>query len=469
MKEMEMETEKDMEAPLDFELEDPLLSPPVPTKKRGKGIGLDDLLKDFFKEKKKRNEREFKRAKSRICYNSDEDEETAHLSELVNQCQQKMQEIGDEHEIPLWGLHVFGNQAPPLPLGSLELRSCKLLQSLLNSELNLVLGLTAEKGETFFEGLLINGWLSKLVFRCGHVEEHLAVWTFNLMLYSSKEELRASGCDFWCAILPSRDEAEQPSLKIDWFPSSVNLKQALEIYGYLLDSSSVVSSLPEVVHAASDSDCRGPPQNIRCWIKFLTACCGVRGTWSIFSTSEAEEFLGVIISLFLDRQLQGLYSLLSECMVAIVSYFEDQEWNISCAEVAKALASRLPKDLNCLRVMECISGVDTRIKQLKREVAFQILINCLDGKLTDAEQILAWLMSIDMRDKTCDYFKVYIHLALAENWLFSNPLVEEKPLILEMWGAFLRNCSCQITNRELSSYASKVRNKASYILQSTIH
>ncbi|KAJ4967977.1 hypothetical protein NE237_014678 [Protea cynaroides] len=108
-------------------------------------------------------------------------------------------------------------------------------------------------------------------------------------------------------------------LKIDWFPSSVNLKQALETYGYLLDSSFDISSLPEVVHAAADFDCRGPPQNIRCLIKFLTACCGVRGTMSIFSTSEAKEFLGVIISLFLDRQLQGLSSLLFECMMAIIT------------------------------------------------------------------------------------------------------------------------------------------------------
>ncbi|XP_042492694.1 uncharacterized protein LOC122072189 isoform X2 [Macadamia integrifolia] len=354
-----MVMEKDMEAPLDFELEDPILSPPAPTKRRGRDVGLDDLLKDFFKEKKKRDEREFKRARSRKCYNSDEDEETAHLSKLVNQCEQKIQEIGDEDEVPLWGLHVFGNQkTPPLPVGCLELRSCKLFQSKLNSELNLLLGLTAEKGDAFFEGLLINGWLPKLVFRCGHVEEHLAVWTFNLMLYSSKEELRAPGCDFWCAILPSRDEAEQPSLQIDWFPSSVNLKQALEIYGYLLDSSFVISSLPEVVHA--DSDCRGPPQNIRFWIKFLTACCGVRGTWSIFSTSEAEEFLGVIISLFLDRQLQGLCSILSECMVAIIGYFEDQEWNISCAEVAKSLASRIftpgRRLVEGVKRMDCITS-----------------------------------------------------------------------------------------------------------------
>lgn len=44
---------------------------------------------------------------------------------------------------------------------------------------------------------------------------------------------------------------------------------------------------------------------------------------------------------------------------------------------------RVPQDLNCLRIVECISGVNTRSKGLRRAVAFQILINCFDNKVTD--------------------------------------------------------------------------------------
>lgn len=35
-------------------------------------------------------------------------------------------------------------------------------------------------GDSFLEGLLVNGWLSKLVFATGQVENSIATWTFNL-------------------------------------------------------------------------------------------------------------------------------------------------------------------------------------------------------------------------------------------------------------------------------------------------
>lgn len=82
------------------------------------------------------------------------------------------------------------------------------------------------------EGLLVNGWLSNVVLAKGHVEKSVAMWTFNLsefvcnanllfdthesfflfvplclsVAYSSIEELRTSACDFWCAILSSKNE-----------------------------------------------------------------------------------------------------------------------------------------------------------------------------------------------------------------------------------------------------------------------
>jgi hypothetical protein len=38
----------------------------------------------------------------------------------------------------------------------------------------------------------------------------------------------------------------------------------------------------------------------------------------------------------------------------------------------------------------------------------------------------------------------------------SNPMFELKPVIYEMWGVYLRNCSCQITSTDMRPYASKV-------------
>lgn len=47
----------------------------------------------------------------------------------------------------------------------------------------LVTFLLSSSGEAFLEGLIVNGWLSKLVFMCGHVEKSIAMWTFNLSEY----------------------------------------------------------------------------------------------------------------------------------------------------------------------------------------------------------------------------------------------------------------------------------------------
>ncbi|KAG2674173.1 hypothetical protein I3760_13G122400 [Carya illinoinensis] len=449
-----------MDGSLDFEFEDPLLSSPVVTKKRKKVIGLDDLLSDYYKEKSKLVERESIQEKAQKAYNSDDDVNTkeASLSEVIDQCQNQMREISGEEDMSTWGMHVFGNQKVPPPLAFPGLGSCAILQSFMNNELNSLFELDSDKGDLFLEGLLANGWLSKLAFICGCVEKSMAMWTFNLMLYSPKEELRTSACEFWCAILSSKDE---PVL-IDWLPSYFELKGALEIYGFQSKSSFNRDSL----HAGSNYG--GPPQNIRSWIRFAAACSHVRNKFSVLSTSEAEELVEVIIFLFLDLQLHGLAVLLYECMQSLISYFTEKEWKNSCNKIAKSLACRVPKDLNCLRAVECISGYDTRSKQLRSSVAYQILLVCFDNKATDEEEVMRLLIAINVKEKGCDLFKMYIYLVLAENWLLVNQMLEHKPVINEMWGLYLRNCSCQISSTDLRSFASKVRNKASYLLQGTV-
>ncbi|XP_023881847.1 uncharacterized protein LOC111994205 [Quercus suber] len=451
----------DMDDPLDFEFEDQLISSSLVTKKRKKVIGLDDLLSDYYKEKSKVVEKEYKQVKNQKNYNSDEDVNTKEesLTKVINQCEHQMTEISGEEEMATWGIRVFGNQKVPPPLDFPELQSCALLQSFMKNELNSLLELTSENGNTFLEGLLANGWLYKLVSTCGHVQKSIATWTFNLMLYSPKEELRTSACDFWCSVLSSKNE----TLLIEWSPSYFELKGALEIYGFQFKLSSNIESL----HA--DSNYGGPPQNIRTWIKFAAACCCVRNKQSIFSTSEAEELIEIIIFLFLDRQLHGLVMLLYKCMQSVISYFTDNEWKTSCNKIAKSLACRVPRDLNCLRAVECISGVNTRSKQLRSAVSYQILLVGFDNKACDEEEILRLLISINVKEKGCDLFKMYIYLVLTENWLLVNQMLENNEEINAMWGLYLRNCSYQIASTDLRTYASKVRNKASYLLQGTIN
>ncbi|RYR26468.1 hypothetical protein Ahy_B02g060708 [Arachis hypogaea] len=274
------------------------------------------------------------------------------------------------------------------------------------------------------------------------------------MLYSSNEELRNSSSDFWSAVLSSRKEVDQLPVEIGWFPEYSDLRTALDTYGFLFEFSS--SGEPKNL----DSDTGEPPQNIRAWLKFVTACCLIRSKRPVFSVVEAEELVEIIICLFLDRQFQGLLVLLNDCMQAIVNYFTDQEWHSSCGNVAKFVASRVSKDLNCIQSVECIPVASSRCKQLKSAVAYQNLLSCFNGFLCQAnsgEDILRLLRAINFKDKSCDFFKMYIHLVLTENWVLSNSLIEDNPVIYEMFCLLLRQCSSLISATDLRSYASKGR------------
>jgi hypothetical protein len=60
----------------------------------------------------------------------------------------------------------------------------------------------------------------------------------------------------------------------------------------------------------------------------------------IFSPSEAEDLLGIVISLFLDRQLEGLLLILGDCLNSLVLYFSTSEWESSCLMVAESISKR---------------------------------------------------------------------------------------------------------------------------------
>ncbi|CAH1452555.1 unnamed protein product [Lactuca virosa] len=326
--------------PFDFE-SDALLasSPVVAPKKRKKVIGLDDLLVDHYKEKNRVIERESKIAKTKKAYNSDDEEDgrVAKLSKYVDECHEKMTKLSDEDDVSIWGLQVFGNQKSPPSFEFTNLQSCSIFHSFLNHEVNSLVELSTKSGEIFFEGLLTNGWLLKLVQKYGKVEKSIATWTFHLMLYSSKEALRSAAVNFWCAIL-LKNEGESLSLKIDWLPTYLELNGALETYGYLLNSPKKDSCDTEM--DLGDSEHVGPPQNIRAWIKYISTCSQARKFHFIFSTSEVEELVVVIVRLMLDRQLLGLSVDLYECMISLINFFKDEEWSASCTKISKSIASR---------------------------------------------------------------------------------------------------------------------------------
>ncbi|CAN0916473.1 hypothetical protein LINGRAHAP2_LOCUS29733 [Linum grandiflorum] len=450
----------DVDGPLDFEFEDPLVAPDAKRRwasKKKKVIGLDDLLTDFYKEKRKVIERESKRAKTSKYYDSEDSDEEALLSKTIADCHFKIDEVGCGEENASWGMQVFGEKKSAPRRVSPVRGSNSMLMSFMRNKLNSVVKLTVDEGKGFFEGLLMNGWLSKLVSSCGRLDKAIAQWTFHLMLYSSKEELSTAACNFWCSVV----QVDQKSSGIKWFPSYSDLKLALETYGFLNIPLEAGSS------AISDNHSIAPPENIQKWIKFIAVCCQVsRSKRCIFSSSEAESLLEVVILLSLDRQLEGILVLLYETVQSVINYFTEVEWPESCRNVAKSLASRVPKDLNCLRTLECIPGITARASNLRAELSHQLLLTCFD-KASNEQEILNSLIAINVREKQCDLLKMYIYIILAENWLHSSTVLGENPVLCEMWGVYLRNCSCHIGSSDLRPYAAKVRSRATYLIHNS--
>ncbi|KAL9258306.1 hypothetical protein AKJ16_DCAP16028 [Drosera capensis] len=437
----------------------------APANKRRKIIGLDDLLSDLKEEHKTKQKSKVVKPRKQYKLDDDDDDKTEiSLFKAIKKIDGQ-NGILDEHDSAIgtasWGSLVFGAQRNPSPVAHSDLGCSKMLGTFLNNELNSLVDLSMETGEAFVKGLLSNGWLSKLVLKCGHLEESIAKWAFNQLLYSSEESSRTFACEFWCSIL-LYNEVDAASIKIDWLPSYSLLNDALESFGYLL--------LPQYVapneELTGSSECQGPPSNIISWIKFSSICCQVRSRHQMFSVSETEELIRVMARLSLDQRLLGLSSIMNESLISAINYFTDEEWDNSCQSVAKSLAERVPRDLNCLRTVECIPSVDSRGKQLKSATAFEVLKLCFQEKIDNAQDALTLLISTAVKDTSCDLFHTYICLVLVNNWLTFETLSND-PGTDQLWGTFLRKCSSQISSNDVRPYAQEVRNRASYLLKGT--
>lgn len=456
--------------PLDFEVGvDPLLSTPRPTKRK-KLIGLDDLLVDYYATGKDDLKASAAKSKGRPKgYNSDDEdkqvtEKEINFCKFVDEAEEKAKALDPGEDVPQWGLQVFGCQKPPSILNGTGVENCELLQSFCGDE-HLGFDIDIGQGEGFLEGMLMDRWLLKLVLLNGSVEDSIASWTLTKLLYSSNKKLQDSASEFWDSLL-SLNEDDKPLVNFGYFPSYSILKGAVLNYGYLQDAPCTKTSTSET--AVADTSDGGPPQNITAWLRLVSACCKIRKVHPIFSSSEAEDLLVIVISLFLDRQLEGLLLILGDCLDSLVLYFNTSEWENSCLMVAELISKRVRMDLNCLRIVDCITGTNDRSKFLRSQLALQLLKISFGLKVANVEKILKSVTSINVKEKECDFFMLYVYLVLMDNLLFSSDAFRNKPAIIEAWRNYLRNCSTQIGCMEWRLYASKVRNKASYLLQGAI-
>lgn len=139
---------------------------------------------------------------------------------------------------------------------------------------------------------------------------------------------------------------------------------------------------------------------------------------------------------------------------------------------------RIPNDINSLRILECISvTTDNRSKHLRSQIALQFLIQHFGEKVSlqmtsnsqyvfilnqllsmqvkSHREVLEFLLSVNMKDKDCDFLKIYIYLVLVENSLLCHPPGEDL-VLTDLWCKYLQKCSTQITSTDWRSYASKV-------------
>uniref|UniRef100_A0ACD5VNP7 Uncharacterized protein n=1 Tax=Avena sativa TaxID=4498 RepID=A0ACD5VNP7_AVESA len=456
--------------PLDFEGEvDPLLSAPRPTKRK-KIIGLDDLLIDYCAAGKDELKASAAKSKGRPNgYNSDDEdkqvtEKEINFCKFVDDCEEKAKALDPGEDVPLWGQKVFGCQKSPSILNGTGVENCQLLQSFCGDE-HLGFDLEIEQGEGFLEGMLMDGWLLKLVLVYGSVEDSIASWTLTKSLYSSNKKLQDSASEFWGSLL-SLNEDDKPLVNFGYFPSYSILKGAILNYEYLNGDPCTNARTSETAVAGTSND--GPPQNITAWLRIVSACCKIRQMHPVFSTSEAEDLLVIVISLFLDRQLEGLLLIMGDCLNSLGLYFNTSEWESSCLMVAESISKRVRMDLNCLRIVDCITGTNDRSKFLRSQLALQLLKNSFGLKVANIEKILKSVTSVNVKEKECNFFMLYLYLVLMDNLLFSSDAFRNKPAITEAWRNYLRNCSMQIGCTDWRFYASKVRNKASYLLQGVI-
>lgn len=74
----------------------------------------------------------------------------------------------------------------------------------------------------------------------------------------------------------------------------------------------------------------------------------------------------------------------------------------------------------------------------------------------NVEKMLKLVTSINVKEKECDFFRLYVYLVLMDNLLFSSDAFRDKTMIIDTWRNYLRNCSTQIPFTNWGFYAPKV-------------
>lgn len=256
--------------------------------------------------------------------------------------------------------------------------------------------------------------------------------------------------------------------KLDWVPTIDDFMDTLRVYGYeevSLDSESMDFSNNCHNEAVKD---QGPPKNIRSFLEFIIVCFETRS--SRYTASVAERLLLVMARLLLERRILALARLVQECIMILVDYFVEEEWSASCNYLATSISKLTKVTHNAVYLVGALNSSGTRVKCLQQKVALLELTKSLGRRMAppNAKEVIRTFGSIDLKAKNVDFLNVYNRLVLADYFLWCNEEFKDK-ISMYKWLHFLKSGSLQIFGGDERPFATRVRNRASFLWQKYEH
>lgn len=445
----------------------PRFSEPVskPLNKRSKALNIDDLLKDHYKEKSKRLDREVKRARIVMSESDDSDSEKSEqkthterqFEELVKCCEQQVNAGGATLEVPKWGEKLFHGQRHEQCSAPLGLEG-PVVQALLAAKEQIAKEFSAadkdeQTAEALLSELLASGWL--LSFRV-KLNNEMMCWIFRMMIFTSDKNLERSACDFLCHTLQIQSSG------CPWIPSYESILEIFKAYGYI---GSLISN-DQIMEETTEFE-TGPPHNLGSFLRLLTMSFNKRHLHQAYSRADVESLAVLIASLSLDRSLLCFGILVQQCLNSILNSLTEDEWAISIERIAMSMTRNDRQVVNYLKLTHSLHSREVRMKSLQSLVALHFFCKISNEKVLSGGvwELLSVFRKIDVKRTVIDFVILYHQMSMADIWLWSNLDFKSDKGALESWLHFLKSCSFHISSSDWRPYATKVRNRASYLLQ----
>lgn len=439
--------------------ERPAPFPSKPTRQK-REIGIDEILKDRLRKKKRGEGKKGPKGKGKkeraaeLCRSSDdsdaEDDKYSAVEKVVEECQnQVLNDTGAlaAADMSRWGRQLFvGRKEGPSPpivlvgngvLGGLW----KILP-------------VADPVE-----LLIGNHLLTAATLWGNLDEQTARWVFHHLCFSTNQAVEESACDMLCTFagfLSSSSGLSQPSsFSVSaWRPGGELFLSAFRNLGYVEYNGDVSTPV-----AGSSGD--ASPRNMRSMLKFLAACSKAP-EFASFCVTEVEQLVVLLAEFIADRQLQGLLHLVFCCLESLVDYVKEEDWGSASDNIISELAGRCPT--NQVFVTAYLTS-HYRICQMQNRMMLLLLSTYANRCVSSADDVASIFKHVNLK-KATSLVDLYHQLVLADMWFWRVSFVgAANKSARRAWVAFLRLCSSQIQCSDVRMYATKVRNRASFLCQ----